>query len=123
MMGLKKMILLSEKIIFFIQVKDSIRFVAVTGVQTCALPISLRLEKDQIDQLAGEVGRAAIGVEGRQVRGEERRRDPTLLQRSRSEERRVGNVRVRGWTPGLDFTYSLPAPDKHQPLTLTADKT
>src|SRR2546429_4601155 len=42
---------------FFFQAEDGIRDVAVTGVQTCALPISC----------SGHVDHAAIGIEGHTV--------------------------------------------------------
>src|SRR5205809_7793319 len=54
---------------FFFQAEDGIRDVAVTGVQTCALPISLVLEIDV------DVGRLfALGThEALEERSEERR--------------------------------------------------
>src|SRR5437762_11775452 len=72
-------------IIFFFQAEDGIRDTSVTGVQTCALPIS------DLDRLLArrhvlDLGRAA-GVRD----GEERGR--------RSEERRVGKECGWRWAP------------------------
>src|SRR2546429_2789475 len=83
---------------FFFQAEDGIRDVAVTGVQTCALPISLkalRMAKPISKQLV-----VCINNEGYPVSLEKRKiyislRDPLaekrgLLRIIRSEERRVG---------------------------------
>src|SRR6266849_4597916 len=63
---------------FFFQAEDGIRDPLVTGVQTCALPISL-----------GQATRACTGV------------PPTTWTRSsrRSEERRVGKECRSRWSP------------------------
>src|SRR5256884_7339490 len=86
----------SSRLSFFFQAEDGIRDVAVTGVQTCALPISLpgRLGLeihatvgggaailDRIDAVAGDVFRHRptlgvfdwVGILGKVVRSEERR--------------------------------------------------
>src|SRR2546429_33539 len=70
---------------FFFQAEDGIRDVAVTGVQTCALPI-----------LPGRGQRARRGT------GEVRRRAHRLDFRGpedRSEERRVGKECRSRWSP------------------------
>src|SRR5687768_18007296 len=83
-------------VIFFFQAEDGIRDVAVTGVQTCALPISCRSRKcgrpggvltgsttattaaPDVFAIAGRCCRPAISPK------------PTM---ARSEERRVGKER------------------------------
>src|SRR5256884_2723269 len=94
-------------LIFFFQAEDGIRDVAVTGVQTCALPILGGVEArggehaagDEIE-LAGEA-RAARGVARAVVIG-----DPPHAERVepageplRSEERRVGKECRSRWSP------------------------
>src|SRR5438093_6500837 len=74
---------------FFFQAEDGIRDWSVTGVQTCALPISVRAEAlpDALDHVPA---RARAGRQGR---------EPALAGRllHRSEERRVGKeCRSRG---------------------------
>src|SRR2546429_5791472 len=44
---------------FFFQAEDGIRDVAVTGVQTCALPISRSFEKGRFDLV--RIGALAVG--------------------------------------------------------------
>src|SRR2546422_8351900 len=52
-------------IFFFFQAEDGIRDVAVTGVQTCALPISLREVARLRDRVLGEAGAALqVGLVG-----------------------------------------------------------
>src|SRR6266581_4613747 len=71
-------------IFFFFQAEDGIRDGRVTGVQTCALPISLRLRRGGAPLQLGEVA-----VELRRVR----------LRFDRSEERRVGKECRSRWLP------------------------
>src|SRR5438093_8771427 len=71
--------------IFFFQAEDGIRDWSVTGVQTCALPISL-----EIDFRATEMLGEALG----QVQ----RRWPANIV-PRSEERRVGKECRSRWSP------------------------
>src|SRR5438445_13573858 len=72
--------------LFFFQAEDGIRDIGVTGVQTCALPIS------GVDLLA------RVTVLGEGVRGSLTKK---LIQRLglRSEERRVGKECRSGWSP------------------------
>src|SRR6266436_7146262 len=42
-------------LLFFFQAEDGIRDVAVTGVQTCALPIYAAVLRDEVDTLVGGV--------------------------------------------------------------------
>src|SRR5205085_4301718 len=80
---------------FFFQAEDGIRDLTVTGVQTCALPISLvpaGIKEERVMHLSNEsllvilfVGIVAGWLAGRVMEG-------------RSEERRVGKeCRSRGW--------------------------
>src|SRR2546422_4794093 len=80
---------------FFFQAEDGIRDVAVTGVQTCALPISLTAirgerERDSLRRAcsAAATGRGS-GIPGR--RGSDAG--------GRSEERRVGKECRSRWSP------------------------
>src|SRR6266581_8642626 len=91
-------------IFFFFQAEDGIRDGRVTGVQTCALPISLRLRRGGAPLQLGEVA-----VELRRVR----------LRFDRSEERRVGKECRSRWLPyhekkkgsvTVRATVSRPAP-------------
>src|SRR5207244_5988962 len=85
---------------FFFQAEDGIRDDLVTGVQTCALPISLRQSGRLEDALAAadRAGRAALGRSGRTGEAldlghalRDRHVHPDVLERRvRSEERRVG---------------------------------
>src|SRR6266542_1754890 len=70
-------------IFFFFQAEDGIRDPPVTGVQTCALPISL------VGRAIGRVNLAL--VETRQI--------TVPLVRARSEERRVGKECRSRWSP------------------------
>src|SRR5690625_7800199 len=78
---------------FFFQAEDGIRDGHVTGVQTCALPISARIcledASKQIraayNQLMKEIVREKILTEGFRI--------------DRSEERRVGKEWRSRWTP------------------------
>src|SRR3712207_7904109 len=80
---------------FFFQAEDGIRDIGVTGVQTCALPISLaryctaladRLDDDR------EISLAAVA-------GTLRRSRSGGPWRHRSEERRVGKECRSRWSP------------------------
>src|SRR2546430_9166427 len=85
-------------VFFFFQAEDGIRDLTVTGVQTCALPISA----SQLRQKIGTTRRVIIpfleyldrtGVTRRI--GDER----VLAKKSRSEERRVGKECRSRWSP------------------------
>src|SRR5256885_13262568 len=89
---------------FFFQAEDGIRDYKVTGVQTCALPISP--EGAAVQSHAREVrrgqGRGGQPVRrqfgGRRVVGRRPRHGHGLL-RGRSEERRVGKECRSRWSP------------------------
>src|SRR5207248_3606675 len=88
---------------FFFQAEDGIRDRTVTGVQTCALPISgidragrHRARQELLHQTTA--GGAEIGRRDRQRRREIALREDLPVLRIRSEERRVGKeCRCRGW--------------------------
>src|SRR5687768_18095834 len=95
---------------FFFQAEDGIRDVAVTGVQTCALPI-FHADRDVPAALAGvdrvaRVGERAVGVEDRGLADDHDRvgrvadrAEEVLPGRQRSEERRVGKECRSWWSP------------------------
>src|SRR5712675_1626628 len=77
----------SLKAFFFFQAEDGIRYVAVTGVQTCALPICI-LQPPYFDSqgdAASNYGSAGAGI-AHEIS-------------HRSEERRVGKECRSRWSP------------------------
>src|SRR2546422_1432173 len=84
-------------VFFFFQAEDGIRDVAVTGVQTCALPISRflggrpREPSERGGAAGGAVEQDCGRVEGLRVR---QGQGP-----DRSEERRVGKECRSRWSP------------------------
>src|SRR2546422_4567506 len=78
---------------FFFQAEDGIRDVAVTGVQTCALPISGRAREDR------RARRHAEGPRARARRLSAPARWPRGQLVLRSEERRVGKECRSRWSP------------------------
>src|SRR2546422_6842354 len=91
---------------FFFQAEDGIRDVAVTGVQTCALPILNVYSSVGIRELSSPTGLATVGstvlahattdpvvAEALSLIGERE------LTWSRSEERRVGKECRSRWSP------------------------
>src|SRR3712207_8114788 len=83
------------KLYFFFQAEDGIRDIGVTGVQTCALPISYLAN----DRAKGIGVREPVGGERahrhRQGLGARVAADPG----DRSEERRVGKECRSRWSP------------------------
>src|SRR5688572_33470549 len=76
---------------FFFQAEDGIRDLTVTGVQTCALPISVKPGSASIFTNASRnVLRCSTGVPGGAAKGRSN---------SRSEERRVGKECRSRWSP------------------------
>src|SRR2546422_4496971 len=73
---------------FFFQAEDGIRDVAVTGVQTCALPISpsYRIAGERLERVGEGVYRVRRGIF-------------TTCEDGRSEERRVGKECRSRWSP------------------------
>src|SRR5258708_30681660 len=93
---------------FFFKAEDGIRYDRVTGVQTCALPISAlgtspgtegpRSSMPAGAAVPGEVPRAVVPVEGHDAPSP----DPRGLHPApavRSEERRVGKECRSRWSP------------------------
>src|SRR2546421_6418300 len=99
------------RFIFFFQAEDGIRYLIVTGVQTCALPISaqrprrLSCLRRRVEAAAGDKRTSAQAVgrgeSVRHTRGDgqvdDGQRDGRPLQRS--EERRVGKECRSRWSP------------------------
>src|SRR5690606_40669327 len=84
------------RIIFFFQAEDGIRAFHVTGVQTCALPISRRADAGGAAVPGGLPGPWRPGRAPRHVR--RRAGDGPPPQRPRSEERRVGKECRSRWS-------------------------
>src|SRR3989449_7350717 len=92
---------------FFFQAEDGIRDVAVTGVQTCALPIYPTKDKRIAAGFYavapapdGSVWGTALGFPGAVVRLSPGSNPPeTALAELRSEERRVGKECRSRWSP------------------------
>src|SRR5256886_7264063 len=89
---------------FFFQAEDGIRDLTVTGVQTCALPISGSAHLEQLDlERERRVRRNHAARAPRAVRelgwDDELSRAPDLHGRDRSEERRVGKECRSRWSP------------------------
>src|SRR5256885_4788614 len=91
--------------LFFFQAEDGIRDYKVTGVQTCALPISAEVAHHEVVEERQAVQREADDREQRQERGRRHlrlrgapaHRLPRVT--SRSEERRVGKECRSRWSP------------------------
>src|SRR2546430_3186143 len=92
---------------FFFQAEDGIRYLTVTGVQTCALPISYTPgTRGRWRRCVGYRGRTAVGQENAAVRecmgagGEGCGRGSDVpARRARSEERRGGKEWRSRWSP------------------------
>src|SRR5438034_1652648 len=86
-------------VFFFFQAEDGIRDHCVTGVQTCALPISA-VGCDRGERTAEAARRAEAAEASRQAARQEDRAARSRLQgRHRSEERRVGKECRARWSP------------------------
>src|SRR2546430_12691738 len=94
--------------LFFFQAEDGIRDLTVTGVQTCALPISrLAVAPSlQADGVCSGCGLGQLARDGPQLVGrpvaQEGERDVQVAGRdesARSEERRVGKECRSRWSP------------------------
>src|SRR2546422_8412848 len=81
---------------FFFQAEDGIRDVAVTGVQTCALPICLGRALDE--PRAGQPGQVGVLLPVVEAPGH-RDLDQGGRRGGRSEERRVGKECRSRWSP------------------------
>src|SRR3712207_8568575 len=95
-----------EIVFFFFQAEDGIRDIGVTGVQTCALPISTG---DSNIAFAGPTPTGTVSIPEIMVNGAERifrwrfRKQcgsiPAVTSWERSEERRVGKECRSRWSP------------------------
>src|SRR5262249_58559284 len=96
--------------VFFFQAEDGIRYWSVTGVQTCALPISRIMSALVFFQvsaiiviLGAELNRGIVEVKRLRAVAEGPNDDATTLPlpptRARSEERRVGKEWRCRWAP------------------------
>src|SRR3712207_6966502 len=93
---------------FFFQAEDGIRDIGVTGVQTCALPISCMARKRSSGDRVFRHPRVGVGPHAPESTGGSERRcgcSPTrpnpniVLADGRSEERRVGKECRSRWSP------------------------
>src|SRR5215203_6490178 len=94
---------------FFFQAEDGIRDIGVTGVQTCALPISGRADADPRGRRAGdrirgrdEWIRAVVEIEQGRLGALEENRLP-VLECVLDEEGRVRDVRPKSLRVALDL--------------------
>src|SRR5205809_5147213 len=87
--------LVSFVLFFFFQAEDGIRDVAVTGVQTCALPIYVRGDDRREGERKGDRQERPRSEELGDDRLPGRDRHG---QQQRSEERRVGKECRAGWS-------------------------
>src|SRR2546430_3485000 len=92
---------------FFFQAEDGIRDLTVTGVQTCALPISLSVPRPTVSRSTSTTSSLrARAPERRSVTWKRRTRmgNGSVVEEhdeyvSRSEERRVGKECRSRWSP------------------------
>src|SRR2546426_5224634 len=92
---------------FFFQAEDGIRDYKVTGVQTCALPISALAP-------AGRLRSADFAAEGRLREGGPREEDSSLPEGEIAGRRRSGSVRVRSFFAGRQLPQWEEKPDGRQ---------
>src|SRR3712207_8687845 len=97
------MVMNSSFVFFFFQAEDGIRDIGVTGVQTCALPILLRLPVAVITSsciaLSYPLLRRLVGNPVALLAVLFTAADPFLVAHGRSEERRVGKECRSRWSP------------------------
>src|SRR3712207_8450112 len=86
----------SSFLFFFFQAEDGIRDIGVTGVQTCALPILKTSGSRYMFQLARNVSRQTVAIDGQAIGTPMCQRMPN---QPRSEERRVGKECRSRWSP------------------------
>src|SRR2546429_3516057 len=107
-MLISKSVSSGDNLFFFFQAEDGIRDVAVTGVQTCALPISGGKKHESATKATVPVAAAPQSVELNeskiaelQSRIQELQREQLVAQSAlaRSEERRVGKECRSRWSP------------------------
>src|SRR5256884_2553325 len=97
-------------IFFFFQAEDGIRDVAVTGVQTCALPIcefsltipKLKINKAIVEVDSNDLSKNLAQLPGSALPGEKGNlfvSGHSIIGNLRSEERRVGKECRSRWSP------------------------
>src|SRR5690606_39619440 len=94
--------------VYFLQAEDGIRDFHVTGVQTCALPISLAVNGDAYDRCMVKMGEMRESLKiieqclQHMPEGPYKADHPltTPPPKERSEERRVGKECRRAWSDG-----------------------
>src|SRR5262249_57230210 len=93
--GVLVSVVCGDCLFFFFQAEDGIRDWSVTGVQTCALPISRHRHR------AGGPRRRLLWRErhGEAPRVQPGGAEPAIALRRRSEERRVGKECRARWSP------------------------
>src|SRR5256886_4650126 len=95
---------------FFFQAEDGIRDLTVTGVQTCALPISEERRRDIVKQMGEKVENCRISLRNlrheilNEIKKLEKSKEATqddvrFAEEQRSEERRVGKECRSRWSP------------------------
>src|SRR2546426_5202487 len=86
---------------FFFQAEDGIRDYKVTGVQTCALPISLAHQRALELMCKRSMSRVAFGkrIADHDVTLERIAEARIKIDQARSEERRVGKECRSRWSP------------------------
>src|SRR2546430_3699520 len=97
---------LASDVFFFFQAEDGIRDLTVTGVQTCALPISSK-PRPKKSASRGSIGReppqgakhCPIDPRDADFFGRGLLADQPLITAARSEERRVGKECRSRWSP------------------------
>src|SRR5258708_12245190 len=86
-----------DRCVFFFQAEDGIRDDLVTGVQTCALPISNRPSDARLT--AGWKYKGSSKPKSARMRSYRRLPRSPAIPQSRSEERRVGKECRSRWSP------------------------
>src|SRR5437016_8903129 len=84
---------------FFFQAEDGIRDWSVTGVQTCALPISSGKPYSRSTAVEGEISRVLRLHQSLWIKEAPNLKNETIVFLMRSEERRVGKECRSGWSP------------------------
>src|SRR2546430_7290092 len=87
--------------VFFFQAEDGIRDLTVTGVQTCALPISAEVMgvNTTVSKALAYMLSAVLAAVGGAVIGYKLTNMTTEAEALRSEERRVGEEGRSRWAP------------------------
>src|SRR5689334_25038638 len=84
---------------FFFQAEDGIRDGTVTGVQTCALPISHAPNEKMSDETTPRTTTHAVAPMNMRTKSGRARSDERSARVRRSEERRVGKECRSRWSP------------------------